>query len=112
LTACIEFFVFSHDWFFEITKFCQETPKDAQRLDIETQDHSPPGIYNDSTQRDFEQQIWADFWKVCNDPQLQDELGIRTSQGQTSYVKPIEGKTYRVNIRASGGMSLKPIVEP
>ncbi|MDA7924510.1 hypothetical protein N9B60_03845, partial [Mariniblastus sp.] len=61
---------------------------------------------------DFEKQIWADFWKVCNDPQLQDELGIRTSQGQTSYVKPIEGKTYRVNIRASGGMSLKPIVEP
>ena len=89
-----------------------ETPKDAQSLDVESRDHSPPGIYNDSTQRDFEQQIWADFWKVCNDPQLQDELGIRTSQGQTSYVKPIEGKTYRVNIRASGGMSLKPIVEP
>lgn len=66
-----------------------ETPKDAQGLDVEARDHSLPGISNDSTQQDFEQQIWADFEKVCNDPQLQDELGIRTSQGQTTHVKPI-----------------------
>ncbi len=89
-----------------------EMPRDAQRLDIESQDNSPPGIYNDSRRREFEQKIWGDFWKVCNDAQLQQELGIRTSQGQTSYVKPLEGKTYRVNIRSSGGMSLSPIVEP
>ena len=89
-----------------------EMPRDAQRLDVETQDNSPPGIYNDSRKREFEQKIWSDFWKVCNDAQLQQELGIRTSQGQTSYVKPVEGKTYRVNIRSSGGMSLSPIIEP
>lgn len=89
-----------------------EKPIDGQRLDIESQENSPPGIYNDSQKRDFEQRIWGDFWKVCNDVDLQHELGIRTSQGQTSYVKPIEGKTYQVNIRASGGMSLKPIAEP
>lgn len=89
-----------------------EMPRDAQRLDIESQDSSPPGIYNDSRKRDFERKIWGDFWKVCNDAQLQHELGIRTSQGQTSYVKPLEGKTYRVNIRASGGMSLNAIIEP
>ena len=89
-----------------------EMPRDAQRLDVESHDNSPPGIYKDDRKREFEQRIWGDFWKVCNDAQLQDELGIRYSQGQTSYVKPLEGKTYRVNIRASGGMSLHPIVEP
>ena len=89
-----------------------EMPRDAQRLDVESQDNSPPGIYNDSRKREFEQQIWGDFWKVCNDEQLQDELGIRYIHGQTSYLKPIEGKTYRVNIRASAGMSLDPIIEP
>lgn len=89
-----------------------EMPRDAQRLDEESQDQSPPGIYNDSRKREFEQKIWSDFWKVCNDAQLQHELGIRAVGGQTSYVKPIEGKTYRVNIRASGGMSLSPIIEP
>ena len=88
-----------------------ETPKNAQRLDIASVDHGP-GIYNDSKKRDFEQQIWRDFWKVCSDISLQRELGIRTSQGQASYVMPREGKTYEISIRASGGMSLKPIDEP
>ena len=89
-----------------------ERPKDAQRLDIKSNENAPPGIYNDHQKREFEQKIWGDFWKVCNDADLQRELGIRASQGQTSYMKPEEGKTYQVNIRASGGMTLKPIVEP
>jgi hypothetical protein len=89
-----------------------EMPKNAQRLDSDSQDLGPPGIYRDEKKREFEQQIWSDFWKVCNDPYLQQDLGIRAIQGQTSYVQPLEGKTYQINIRASGGMSLKPIEEP
>ncbi len=89
-----------------------EMPKNAQRLDTDSQDQGPPGIYRDEKKREFERQIWSDFWKVCNDPYLQQDLGIRAIQGQTSYVQPLEGKTYQINIRASGGMSLKPIEEP
>ena len=89
-----------------------EMPKNAQRLDSDSEDQGPPGVYRDEKKREFEQQIWGDFWKVCNDPDLQHEYGIRAIQGQTSYVQPLEGKTYQINIRASGGMSLKPIVEP
>jgi hypothetical protein len=89
-----------------------EAPKDAQRLDGVSHESVVPGIYNDNQKREFEQKIWGDFWKVCNDADLQRELGIRASQGQTSYLKPEEGKTYQVNIRASGGMTLKPIIEP
>lgn len=89
-----------------------EMPRDAQRLDTDSYQNGPPGVYFDDQQREFEQKIWGDFWKVCNDPHLQHELGIRAIQGQTSYVQPLEGKTYQINIRASGGMSLKPIEEP
>lgn len=88
-----------------------EAPKDAQRLDVQTIDHGP-GIYNDDKKRSFEQQIWSDFWKVCTDEGLQRELGIRTSHGQSNYVLPREGKTYKIMIRASGAMSLDPIDEP
>ena len=88
-----------------------EMPKNAQRLDAESQSDAP-GIYKDSKQRDFEQKIWSDFWAVCNDNSLQEELGIRTVQGQTSYLKPELGRTYQVKIRASGGMELDPVDEP
>lgn len=87
-----------------------ERPRDAQRLDVASE--NSPGIYKDERKRAFEEKIWSDFWRVCNDDQLQRELGIRTSNGHASYVQPKVGKTYVVKIRASGGMELDPLIEP
>ena len=88
-----------------------ERPKDGQRLDTQTAEHGPPGIYRSDRQNEFEQKIWSDFWAVCNNRDLQKELGIRASQGEAPYIVGEEGKTYQVNIRASGGMSLQLIDE-
>lgn len=89
-----------------------EKPKDGHRLDIESMSVGLPGIYQDDQKRVFEQQIWSDFWRVCNDISLQHELGIRAVHGNASYVEAREGKTYQVFIRSSGGVSLHPIDEP
>ena len=87
-----------------------EAPRDAQRLDDESQDR--PGIYDEDKKSKFEQKIWSDFWGVSNNAHLQDELGIRASHGTTSYILAKEGKTYQVEIRASGSMGIKIINEP
>lgn len=87
-----------------------ERPRDAQRLDDDSQDR--PGIYQDDRKSEFEQKIWSDFWGVCNDPHKQQELGIRASHGQTTYIVGQEGKTYQVEIRASGSMGIKILNEP
>jgi hypothetical protein len=86
-----------------------ERPADAKRLD--TQTDTVPGIYKSETQNEFEQQIWQDFWKVCNNVKLQKELGIRASHGQANYLVGEKGHIYQVEIRSSGAMSLKPLVE-
>ncbi len=86
-----------------------ERPRDGQRLDTQTVSQGPPGIYNSQRKNQFEQKIWSDFWKVCNNRKLQKELGIRASQGEASYLEAEEGKTYQVSIRASGGMNLTPV---
>ena len=85
-----------------------ERPADAKRLDVESESQ-PPGVYKSETQNEFEQKIWSDFWKVANSRELQKELGIRTSHGQANYLVGEKGQVYQVEIRASGGMSLKPI---
>lgn len=90
----------------------QEKPSEGQSLDMESADGGAPGIYRSAEKRDFEEKIWGDFWKVSNDINLQKDLGIRASHGLAGYVKPEEGKTYQVHIRASGGMTLNPIEEP
>ena len=87
-----------------------ETPRDAQRLDDDSQ--SRPGIYQDDRKSEFEQQIWSDFWDVCNDNHKQQELGIRASHGQSTYIQGQEGKTYQIEIRASGSTGIKIVNEP
>ena len=85
-------------------------PTGAKSLDHDTANSGvPPGIYDDDLKNEFEQQIWGDFWRVCNDAELQKELGIRASYGQANYVLAEPGQTYQVQLRASGGASLKPI---
>lgn len=87
-----------------------EAPKDAQRLDVAT--NGRPGIYEDDAKSDFENKIWDDFWRVSNDVHLQDELGIRAVHGLAPYIEGKEGKTYKVEIRASGSASLRVVNTP
>jgi hypothetical protein len=87
-------------------------PVGAKSLDQDSVQYGkPPGIYNDDLKNDFEAGIWRDFWSVCNDATKQKELGIRASYGQANYVLAEEGRTYQVQLRASGGASLKPLDE-
>ena len=85
-----------------------EKPRDAQRLDSDSAE-APPGIYDDQRKRDFERKIWSDFWAVCNDRAKQKELGIRAAYGQANHLVGEAGQRYQVEIRASGGVSLRPI---
>lgn len=85
-------------------------PMSAKSLDEQySQNGMPPGIYDDELKTEFEDKIWSDFWSVCNDSSMQRDLGIRASYGQANYVLGEEGKTYQVQLRSSGGASLKPI---
>lgn len=77
------------------------------RLDDEG---TPPSAYGPSGKlTDFEKQIWDDFWNLANNPERQKELGIRANHGETKYMQPVEGKTYEVLLRASDGLTIRPV---
>ena len=57
---------------------------------------------------DFEQQIWKDFWDIANDEERAREKGIRAAHGEEPYTQLREGKSYRLELRASGGLTIKP----
>lgn len=59
---------------------------------------------------DFEQRIWNDFWIIANDPAAAEKLGIRAAHGQAVSMKMQKGKSYRVELRASDGLSIVPEV--
>jgi len=61
---------------------------------------------------DLEQKIWSDFWRVANDVQQQEALGLRAVHGQVNYIQVEAGATYQLDLRASDGGSLRRIERP
>lgn len=82
-------------------------PEGSQSLDSHSRDDYP-AVYSDENKSAFESQIWVDFWKLANDEQSQQELGIRAIHGQANYLKVESGRSYEVDVRSSGAASLRP----
>jgi hypothetical protein len=53
-----------------------------------------------------EQKIWAQFWDYANNPDLAESAGVRAAHGEAPSIKLREGKLYKVELRASGGLSI------
>lgn len=84
-------------------------PAGGQSLDMAA-DQPVPVAYNQSPVTEFERRIWYDFWTVANSVERQRELGIRAAHGQIDYILAEEGQTYLVELRASDGVTLRPVV--
>lgn len=69
-----------------------------------------PGIYHSGARMtEFEEKIWGDFWKIANDPDLQDEMGIKATHGQIDYLKVEKDRIYSVKANSTGGFDLSPL---
>jgi hypothetical protein len=53
-----------------------------------------------------EQKIWAQFWDYANNPALAESAGVRAAHGEAPSIKLRKGKLYKVELRASGGLSI------
>ncbi len=57
---------------------------------------------------ELERKIWSEFWMIANDEARAKELGIRAAHGEAVSIKVKKGKSYRVTLRASDGLSIQP----
>lgn len=82
-----------------------QQPKDGFALDpVGTE---PAGYRGPGKVSDFERQLWGRFWDYANDPAKAKSDGVRAAHGQANYTKLLPGKRYRVELRASDGMTIK-----
>ena len=74
---------------------------------------SRPAVYSQgSDMSPLERDIWANFWQYANDPLKAREAGIRAAHGEAPSIRLQPGKRYRVELRASGGLSIVPESTP
>lgn len=53
-----------------------------------------------------EQKIWTQFWEYANNPALAEKAGVRAAHGEAPSIKLRPGKLYKVELRASGGLTI------
>ncbi len=56
----------------------------------------------------LESDIWENFWDYANDRRKAAEVGLRAVHGEAVNIKAQKGKTYRIQLRASDGLSIIP----
>ena len=84
----------------------KQKPIDGFVLD---QEGVAPRVYRrDEKSNDLESKVFGDFWDVANDTKKQNALGIRAAHGTADYIKVEAEKSYRVEIRASGDVTIVP----
>ena len=57
---------------------------------------------------EFEKELWSRFWDYANDSELAREKGVRAAHGEAPSIQLRPGKSYRIELRASDGMSVVP----
>ncbi|KAA3615182.1 MAG: hypothetical protein DWQ01_00215 [Planctomycetota bacterium] len=81
-----------------------QSPQDGEELDAygarplpysPEREESPPG-----------DQVWEKFWDYANQPKAAEALGIRAIHGEAPFMELRPGKSYRLELRASDGLSI------
>lgn len=81
-----------------------QKPSDGVPLDSRT---THPVTMGDEEGPDpFFADLWEQFWEYANDPALAATKGVRASHGEAPFIEMRPGKTYRVELRASGGLTV------
>lgn len=82
----------------------QQTP--AQGFDIDSPGRIPE-IYRgaDPKVSAFEQKLWQDFWRLAEDKQYRQEMGVRVADGQGTWGPLEPDKLYTLSIESNGGIN-------
>jgi nitroreductase len=67
-----------------------------------------PRVYADEEGPDaFYADLWKHFWEYAHDPRAAEAKGVRALQAEAPSIEARVGRTYRVELRASGGLLLR-----
>jgi hypothetical protein len=68
-----------------------------------------PSVYGrGKPMSEFEKKIWDDFWNIANNVEKARSMGIRAAHGEAPSIKLQKGKSYKIQLRASDGLSITP----
>jgi hypothetical protein len=74
---------------------------------------SRPSVYSQGQELSpLERDLWANFWEYANNPAKAKKAGVRAAHGEAPSMRLQAGKRYRIELRASAGLSIIPDEQP
>ena len=83
----------------------EQRPIDGESLDAAGL--QPLAYTGDEGPNPLHRELWRRFWDYANDSDLARQLGVRAIHGEAPFIETRPGKTYRVELRASGGLTIQ-----
>ena len=84
----------------------KQRPDDGFPIDPEGQ--TPQACVSDNARfQQFQETLWAEFWKLAQDPEYAHKKGVRATHGSAPYMQLEEGATYKLEMRTTGELTIK-----
>ena len=84
----------------------QQSPASGVQLDAAGL--RPLPYRGDELPPDFYLELWDKFWDYANDPEAAAEKGVRAASGEAPFMELRPDGSYRIELRASGGLTFTP----
>ncbi len=82
-----------------------QKPNDGAPLEVAGR---RPRVYAGDEEPDpFYDDLWKRFWEYASDPEAAKARGVRAIHGEAPFLEVAPGKSYRLELRASGGLSFQ-----
>jgi hypothetical protein len=89
-----------------------EHQEPAKGYQLDTVGVRPTAYDRGTPMSKYEKDIWDNFWLIANDPKRAEEMGIRAANGDAVSIRMQPGKTYEIDLRSTGEISLRPVESP
>jgi hypothetical protein len=86
-----------------------EHQEPVKGFQLDTVGTRPTAYARGTNESEFEKKIWNDFWLIANDRQKARDMGIDAIQGKAVAIRVQPGKSYEIDLRATGEMAIRPI---
>lgn len=84
-----------------------ENQRPIDGVELDTAGEQPLVYAGDNAEPALHRDLWNRFWEYANDPELAHERGVRAIHGEAPFIELREGKRYRVELRSSGGLTIR-----
>jgi hypothetical protein len=79
---------------------------DTQTFDLTQTSGIPTGYHVSSAKNEFEEKLWAEFWKMALDPAQRELAGVKNAQIEAPGSMFLPGTVYKLKIENDGGMRI------